>query len=81
MGYSDYFDSAAQDVIRAVEQEIDDEEWEVKEAICELSTECLYTLLEERDDRRAIYLAPGTEPSRTYVHRRARRIVRGELHR
>ena len=78
-GYSDYFDTAAHDVIRAVERCVADEECTVEETIRELSTERLYVLLEERDDRRAVYLAPGAVPNRKYVHRRARWIVRGGI--
>lgn len=75
--YSDYVDMAAHDVIRAVEGCVADEERTVEETICDLPTECLHTLLTDRDDRRAIYLAPGTEPGGKYVHRRARWIIRG----
>lgn len=74
--YSDYVDMAAHDVIRAVGGCVADEERTVEEVIRELSTERLYTLLAERDDHRAIYLAPGTEPNGKHVHRRARWIVR-----
>ena len=75
-GYSDYSEMAAYDVIRAAERCAPDEKLTVEEVVCGMTTKRLHSFLEDRDERAAVYLTPGSVPGEKSVHRRAKRVVR-----